>query len=199
MAWHLLTNVFFRRKPKHALQTPPKPHSLQWETQRSAQHSVWKNRSSPHRRLSFQLGKNSFHPTEPHTTPDAPTTHRHAEARAKGQAQPRMHARLGPVGTEQGEMEKMGKLGVTEPGRVEREGNGETLCGPNLQISEHTAKLPVFTSSAAHTPLSQTGSPEQTAHGVMMLEKCPLPWELGHASGARASWMDNGVGSGLRV
>lgn len=131
---------------------PTQTSLLQWETpELSAALCVWKNRSSPHTRLTFQLGKNNFHPDEPQTTPDAPTTHRHAEARAKGTAQPRIHARLGLVGTEEGEMEKMGKLGVTEPGRVEQERNGETQCGPNLQISKHTAKLPVFTPSAAHS------------------------------------------------
>lgn len=148
-----LTDLFYRgrRKPKHR-QTPPKPRACNAETpELFPVHCVWKNRSSPHTRPVFQFEKNNFHSDEPQTTPSAPTTHRHTEARAKGRARPRIHSLLSPVETEEGEVENTGKLGLTEPGRVGQGRNGETRCGPNLQISENTAKLPVFTSSASHS------------------------------------------------
>lgn len=148
-----LIDLFFRgrRRPKNLLQTPPKPCACNMETpELYTVHCVWKNWSSPHTRPMFQYEKSNFHSDEPQTTPNAPTTHRHIEARAKGKAQPRIHSLHSLVEIEEGEVENIGKLGLTEPGRVEQERNGETRCGPNLQISENTAKLPVFTSSASH-------------------------------------------------
>lgn len=77
--------------------------------------------------------------------PVHPPRTRHTEARAKGMAQPRTHSHFGLVEAEEDEVEEMGKLRVTEPGRAEQERNGETQCGPNSQIPKTTAKVPVFT------------------------------------------------------
>lgn len=124
---HSLTDVSLigRRKLKTS-DSPPKPCFSNTETpELFVVPCVWKNRSSPLTRPAFQTGKNSFHP-EPQTTPIHIPPHKAHKGRAKGPAQPRIHAHLGLVEAEEGEGEKVGKLGVTEPARVEQERNGGT-------------------------------------------------------------------------
>ena len=85
--------------------------------------------------------------------PVPPPRARHTEARAKGMAQPGIRSHLGLVGAEEGDAEKMGKSGVTEPGRVEKERNGETRCGPSSQISKPAAKAACRHSLRLHSTL----------------------------------------------
>lgn len=77
----------------------------------------------------------------------------HTEARAKGTVQPRIYSRLSLGETEEGETEKTGKLGITEPGRVEQERNRDAQYGPNLQISKNTAKTAFLLSLCLPLPL----------------------------------------------
>lgn len=135
---HLLTDlsILGGRKPKNP---PPEPCSCKTETpELFAVHCVWKNLSGPHTRPAFQTGENNFHPLS-HKPPPVHPPHTAHRGQSQGHGPAQDTARLGLVEAEKSEVEERRKLRMTEPGRVEQEGNRETQWEPDLQISENWA------------------------------------------------------------
>lgn len=116
-----------------------------------------KSERPPHKASVPNWGK-QFPSSEPQTTPGAPTTH--GTQRPEPRAWPGLgHGPPRPGGSREEQSGERRKLRMTEPGRVEQEGNRETQWEPDLQISENGATAAGLDSLCLHSHSYATLAP----------------------------------------